>query len=316
MALRLYYASDVHGSEVCWRKFLNGASFYRADVIVMGGDLAGKALVPIVRHDDGSWTSRFLGTAQRLQGEEELVELERAVRTNGMYPFRTTVDEVARLSADDAVRGELFERVMVEEAQRWVAIAEEKLSAVEDVRAFVMAGNDDPFALDEALAAGRRLEHCDSRIVTFDEYEMLSLSYSNPTPWASPRELDEDALYEQIAALASRLSRPERAIFNLHVPPFGSGLDEAPALDETLTPKLSAGSVQTEPVGSRAVRRALEEYQPLLALHGHIHESRGVTKIGRTLAVNPGSDYASGLVHGFLATLSGAKVKAHQFVAG
>jgi Icc-related predicted phosphoesterase len=313
--MRVYYASDLHGSEIGWRKFLNGATFYRADVIVMGGDLAGKALVPIVPGPHGGWHARYLGVEQVLRTEEELRELERAIRTNGMYPYETSDGELRRITEDSSARGELFLRVMVSEMARWVAIAEEKLASA-PVRAFVMAGNDDPYELDEPLRAGRRLEHCDDKIVTYGDYEMLSLSYSNPTPWNSPRELSEDRLYAKISALAGQVTEPSRAIFNLHVPPYASGLDEAPLLDERLTPKLGAGSVQTAPVGSHAVRQAIEEYQPLLALHGHIHESRGVTRIGRTLAINPGSDYASGLVHGCLVTLKGDKVKAHQFVAG
>jgi Icc-related predicted phosphoesterase len=316
MTLRLYYASDIHGSEVCWRKFLNGASFYHADVIVMGGDLAGKALVPIIAEANGIWRARFLGKEELLSNEQQLLDLERAIRTNGMYPHRTRADEVARIGASKAELSHLFERVMVDEARRWVKIADEKLASMNGVRAFVMAGNDDPFALDQPLSESRHFELCDGRIVQFGDYEMISVAYSNRTPWNSPRELDEEKLYARIEELANQLTNPRRSIFNLHVPPYGSGLDDAPLLDEKLTPKLAAGSIQTGPVGSHAVRKAIEKYQPLLALHGHVHESRGVARIGRTVAINPGSDYASGLVHGCLVTLDGDRVKTHQFVAG
>ena len=56
--------------------------------------------------------------------------------------------------------------------------------------------------------------------------------------------------------------------------------------------------------------------QPLLGLHGHIHEATGVRRSGRTLAVNPGSDYSTGALNGALITLERDKVAAHQLVRG
>jgi Icc-related predicted phosphoesterase len=145
---------------------------------------------------------------------------------------------------------------------------------------------------------------------------MISLSYANPTPWASPRELDEDALYARLRALADRLERPAAAIFNLHVPPYDSGLDRAPKLKPDLTPVYTGGRPVPIPVGSTAVRQLIEEVQPLLALHGHIHESRGEVRIGRTLALNSGSEYNTGRLHGVVVRLGLDRVISHQFVVG
>jgi Icc-related predicted phosphoesterase len=181
---------------------------------------------------------------------------------------------------------------------------------------FVMPGNDDPWFVDEALAASPAVRVCDGRVVAVDGVEMLSLAYANRTPWDSPRELDEDTLYERIRALADGLGDPTAAIFNLHVPPYASGLDDAPRLDETLRPVSRMGQVEMVPVGSHAVRRAIEAYQPLVSLHGHVHESRGVRKIGRTVAINPGSEYTSGRIHGALLEIRKGKLKTHQLVSG
>jgi Icc-related predicted phosphoesterase len=183
-------------------------------------------------------------------------------------------------------------------------------------RLFVIAGNDDPWYVDELLAGSPAVVFCDDRIVRVGGHEMLSSSYANPTPWNSPRELDEDALYDRLRALADQLEEPSRAIFNLHVPPYDSRLDSAPELRGDLTPRYAGGAPVIVPVGSRAVRRLIEEVQPLLALHGHIHESKGETLIGRTLAVNSGSEYNTGRLHGVVVSLGEDRVVSHQFVVG
>jgi len=107
-----------------------------------------------------------------------------------------------------------------------------------------------------------------------------------------------------VAASVPDLSR---AIFNFHAPPYGTGLDEAPALDATLRP--THGGAVMKPVGSTAVRAAIEKYQPLLSVHGHIHESKGVARLGRSLAVNPGSSYSDGVLQAALLELNPKKGK-------
>ncbi|MDG6915853.1 MAG: metallophosphoesterase, partial [Nitrososphaerota archaeon] len=94
-------------------------------------------------------------------------------------------------------------------------------------------------------------------------------------------------------------------------------LDLAPKLLPDLTKAMSpGGETEMVHVGSTAVRAALERYHPLLALHGHIHESRGVAKLGRTLCANPGSEYAGGVLRGFLADLEGDKVRSYILTSG
>jgi len=308
-SLTLYYASDVHGSELLWRKFLGASSFYGADAAIMGGDLLGKAVVPIERRDDGTYRLVFLG-AERVIGEDELPDTEASVRFNGFYPWVATREEIDRRRSDQEA---LFEDVARRELGHWLALA---ASRTNGLRPYVIAGNDDPWYVDELLRQADGVVFCDDRVERVGDHEMISFSYANPTPWDSPRELDEDALYQRLRALADRLERPETSIFNLHVPPYDSGLDRAPKLKPDLTPVYSGGRPVPIPVGSTAVRRLIEEVQPLLALHGHIHESRGDTRIGRTLAVNSGSEYNTGRLHGVVVQLGLDRVISHQFVVG
>lgn len=312
--MRFYYASDIHGSETCWRKFLNAGAFYKVDALIMGGDIVGKAIVPIEIGSDGVFRATLHDQSMELTSEEEVAELEARVRASGLYPHRASKEELDRLRADPAARERLFEDVVRRELRRWVQIAEEKATA--DVEVLIMGGNDDPFFVDDELRAATTLRFCDDAVVDLDGYQLLSLSYANRTPWDSPRELDEDDLLERVRTLAGELRDPRHSIFNLHVPPYDTGLDSAPRLDETLQPVTQMGAVEIVPVGSTAVRRAIEEFQPLVSVHGHIHESRAEATLGQTLAINPGSDYATGHIHGALVELRKGRVRTHQLVSG
>lgn len=312
--MRLYYASDVHGSELLWKKFLNAASHYGAEVLIMGGDLTGKGLVPVVSQN-GNHTARVIGEERTARTESELRELLDAIRRNGMYPLAVTPAEMERLRSDEQELETAFERAIVDEIAHWIALADKKL-ADSSVMAFVMPGNDDPWAIDRALASGHAARACDGQVIQVGEHELLSLGWSNRTPWNSPRELDEDELYRRLRALADQLEAPASAIMNLHVPPHASGLDTAIEIDADFKPVLVGGQPHPIPVGSTAVRQVLEEVQPALSLHGHIHESKGVNKIGRTVVINPGSDYTSGRLEGCICELAGETVVLHHLVSG
>jgi Icc-related predicted phosphoesterase len=314
--VKLYYSSDIHGSETCWRKFLNAGPFYDADVIVMGGDLCGKGIVPIVCDAAGEgWRARFKGRLYDIQTDEQLAELEERITFNGMYPYRCSQDELDRLVAapdQDA----LFDQLMEETFARWLAIGDEKLRK-SGVACWVMPGNDDAWAIDRAFASSEFVGACDRKVVDLgDSYSMLSIGYANPTPWNSPREVPEETLGAMIDELIPEVPSMDRAIFNLHVPPFDSDLDIAPKLDADFRIQTSGGQPEVGPVGSTAVRTAIERHQPLLALHGHIHESKGSKKIGRTVCINPGSSYSLGQLDGVLVDLKGDRVKRFQFVIG
>jgi uncharacterized protein len=312
---RLFYAGDVHGSRLCWKKFVNAAAHYPADVLVMGGDLTGKALVPIVREGDGSYGARVIGEQRVARTAEELDQMQRSISTNGMYPLIVDQEEAQVLAADSTRRGEAFERALLDELRLWMRFADERLGGT-GTRAYVIPGNDDPWSIDEVLAEGTSVVACDEKVERVGPHEMVSFGYSNRTPWQTPRELDEDEIYSRLKDLAGQLEEPGQAIFNIHVPPYESSLDTAFEVDEDLRYVMKGGRPHEVPTGSPAVRQIIEEVQPLLSLHGHIHESKGVTKIGRTVAINPGSDYGSGHLDGCLVHLAADRVVSHYLVSG
>lgn len=312
---RLYYASDIHGSDLCWRKFLGAGNYYKVQALIMGGDLTGKAVVPITK-DGAAFSATFLGETRQGQGEQELEQLLEAIRYNGMYPWLASAEEITFYRKDDQAREELFERVLLDELKRWIERADERMAPY-GIPVYVMGGNDDPWSCDPVLASGAWVSFCDDRVTRVGPYEMISLSFANHTPWHSPRELDEDTLYRRLRILADQLEEPRRAIFNLHVPPYDTKLDRACEINsEDLTPIYVAGQPNIIPAGSRAVRQIIEEVQPLISLHGHIHESKGESYIGRTLAINSGSEYNTGRIHGVVVALSDDSVVSRQFVSG
>ena len=302
---RLFFATDVHGSERCFLKFLNAGKAYNADVLILGGDLTGKMVVPIVEDERGVFSASFLGGEYHLSGSQEVEALEKNIRVVGYYPYRTTRDEVEELSDDKAKVAEVFSELMCTSIQRWMDIADNKLRGT-GIKCFVSAGNDDVFAIDPALGSSECVINPEGKVVNIDEHhEMISCGFANMTPWKCPRDISDEDLAGKIEGMTSKVRNMGNCIFNLHCPPHNSGIDEGPKLDETLKPVLGpGGDVQMIPTGSISIRRAIERWQPLLSLHGHIHESRGVLNIGRTLCANPGSEYTEGILRGFLVDLS------------
>jgi uncharacterized protein len=311
----IFFASDVHGSERCFIKFVNAAKFYKADVLVLGGDITGKALVPLIQ-EGSAYRASFLGQNVRLEANSEVADFEKQVRHAGAYPFRTNPEEMAAMEADRALVDQLFTRLMCESVERWCEIAAERLAG-SGVRCFISAGNDDEPEIVDVLTRAPYVEMPEGQVITLEDgHEMISSGFANTTPWHAPRDIADDDLRAFIDQMASQLTSPDRAVFNLHVPPYATGLDTAPLLTDDLKPIVVAGDVQTGPVGSKAVRQEIETYQPIVSLHGHVHESRGVTKLGRTTAINPGSEYGDGRLRGALVTLKGDKLAGYQLVTG
>jgi uncharacterized protein len=311
--LTIFYAADIHGSDTCWKKFLKTGNFYGADVIILGGDLTGKAMVAVVRGAAGTWRARFLGRVAEARDDDELKALEAQIRFNGFYPYRCEPEEVERLEADPVARQARFDEVMRTDVQRWMDLAAERLRG-SDVTCLVMPGNDDGVYIADVLAQSAPGGNAEGRLIEVKGMQFLSLGYSNVTPWHTDRELSEDQLSEKIERLVKDLDPAKPAVFNLHVPPYDTRIDDAPELNDSLR-LVGGASARMVPVGSHAVRAALEAHQPLLSLHGHIHESRGVAKLGRTTALNPGSEYNSGVLRGVIVTLTPHKLVRHQFVA-
>jgi uncharacterized protein len=315
LSMRVYFATDIHGSEVCWRKFLNAGRFYSADVLILGGDVTGKAVVPVVAAGGGHRIRQFSG--DRVLDADELAAAETRIRDMGFYPYRTTEDELDAVWDNPEAVNEIFLSLMRSTLARWLDLAAERLAGT-GIRLYAMEGNDDPPELHAMLRDSSVLTETEDRLVDLGEgITMVSYGYSNPTPWHTPRELDDDELERRIDKLAAQVSRPERAIFNLHVPPAHTAIDKAPALDGSLKPIVKGGAVVMQSVGSEGVRRLLAKHEPMLGLHGHIHESRGAVRLGRTLAVNPGSEYGDGMLCGALLEIDGKRgVRHYQLPTG
>jgi len=318
VATRIYIASDLHAAEKAWRKFINAikANVYKSDVALLAGDLTGKAIVPILERN-GGYEAEVLGVHRRARDEQELTQLQRDIADLGYYSFITTEADANRLSSDEHARDELLERLMTERVHEWMALATDRLSD-SSTPLYLIPGNDDEFTIDDALnQPGYGPINSDGKVLDIPgDLQLLSSGWSNNTPWATPREETEEQLYERLDALAQQVRDPRRAIFMIHVPPHDSGLDEAPLLDENLRPTISAGDVLRGPVGSTAVRRIIEKYQPVLSVHGHIHESGGERRIGDTLAINPGSEANHGILRGYLIDIGKKGVELAQRVEG
>ncbi|MBI3975476.1 MAG: metallophosphoesterase [Armatimonadetes bacterium] len=310
---RLFFATDIHGSEVCWRKFLNAGAFYGAGVLVLGGDMTGKALVPLVQ-EGGRVEAELAGHRYLLETEDAVREMEGRIAARGFYSVRVNRSEVADLQADPGKVDALFWECMRATLERWLVLAEEKLRG-RGIRCYLCPGNDDRFEVDEIIRQSVVVELAEGRVADVDGVEMISTGWSNPTPWQTHRECSEEEMGARIEQMTGLLRDPGRAIFNLHCPPYGSKLDEAPALDEALRPLYGGQAVR--PVGSTAVRDAILRHQPVLSLHGHIHESKGVARLGRTLALNPGSSYEAGVLHGALVEIDAQRgVRSYMLVTG
>ncbi len=312
--IRIFFATDVHGSEVCWKKFVSAAKFYEANILILGGDMTGKAIIPIIAQGDGKFKVTLLEQETMLDGQEAVDKMVSTIQNRGYYPYVTNPDEVAQISSRVGRSDELFVQQATKTVERWMEYADQKLEGT-GIRCYVCPGNDDMFEIDGVIAASKHVRSVEGQVVALDEHhEMASTGWSNPTPWNTPREEEDEALGRRIDAVLAQVKDMPNAVFNLHAPPYGSGLDEAPELTKDLRPAYAGRSLIS--VGSRAVLAVVEKHQPLLGLFGHIHEGKGARKYRRTLCVNPGSMYEQGILHGALIDLKPGKVGNYVLTTG
>lgn len=314
--LRLFFTTDLHGSEGCFFKFLNASKVYKASVIIVGGDITGKMIIPIIQ-GDGVFRASYQGGEQILKSPKDVEVFEKTVRDTGYYPYHTNAEEIAKLSEDKERLTRLFKDLMLERVKKWVGVADERLKG-QNVQCYVMPGNDDDFYVDEAFKGTHSVVNPEGKVVDLmGGYEMISSGFCNRTPWNCPRDVEEEKMKEILANMTSRVKDFKRCIFNLHCPPNGTALDECPKLDKDLKPVLGLGGTpQTIHVGSTSVKEIIDQYQPMLSLHGHIHESRSAVKIGRTLCINPGSEYGECILRGVIANISGDSMKGYLLTSG
>jgi uncharacterized protein len=313
---RVFFVSDVHGSERLFLKFTHAGPVYKADVLMIGGDITGKTITPIFEKS-GSWTAQYVGSWRTAHNQEELDKLEKDVRELGSYPYRTTETEWASRRESEKKMDDLFAIVMSESIRRWVSLAEERLKPL-GVKTILNIGNDDLPMVGDLIKQSDYVIYPNESIVQIDDHhEMPSVGYSNMTPWNCPGDISEEELLSRLEKTTAGLSKPETSLFNFHCPPYDTHLDVAPKLDANLAPVLTpGGEPEMAHVGSTSVRKIIEKLQPLAGLHGHIHESRGVSKIGKTQCFNPGSEYVSGVLRGLIINLSEKKIDNYVFTEG
>ena len=311
---KILFATDMHGSEGAWRKFLNASTMLKVDVAICGGDLTGKMIVPVVEGKDGRYTYYLMGRTQTIDSGD-LEKALKDIRGIGYYPHMTNESEYEEMSKNPKKVDDVFHEVMVSTLKRWLDLIHEKVPS--ETRVIVCPGNDDRFDVDKLIDEHKDVTNGESKVIDIDEsHEMVSCGWVNPSPWKTAREEEEEKLEERLEKYISQVKNMKNAIFNFHAPPFETKLDEAPLLDADLNPIIRGGSVVMVAVGSKAVRKTIEKYQPFLGLHGHIHESSGSIKIGRTYCVNPGSEYAEGIIRAFFIEFKEDKLIRLQRIEG
>jgi len=312
---RILFVSDVHGSDTVWKKFIQGANFYKANVIVMGGDVTGKAVVSVISNPDGSYQADFQGQAHGMKNKEELARFEEIVRRTGSYIYVASTDELQTLAENKTESDRIFKELTRMRLREWIEYADANATCP----IFVNAGNDDESFVDEELAQSKKIVQPEDKVVMLDsKHEMISAGFANITPWKCPRDLTEEDIANRLEKKISMLSDVKNSVFNFHCPPVDSGLDTCVKLDDSVfppKPMMDGGGLVFFGAGSTAVRGAIEKYQPIAGLHGHIHESRNVAKIGRTVCLNPGSEYGEGILRGALVNLDEKACKSYQFVS-
>lgn len=317
---RLFFATDIHGSERTYRKFINAGKFYDVNVIVMGGDIQGKLMIPIIREANGHYRATLQGTVHKIASDAELQQLHERIGLLGFYSQIMEEDEYNILADQPEEVDKLFHKLARARLASWVELAETRLKGT-GIKCFVTGGNDDdPEVLEALKEGGESFISCEAKVVQIDDdHNMASVGFSNPTPWKTPREIPDEKLGEIIEGMCAQVKDFDHCIFNFHVPPLDSTLDSCPKLDWTTdppTPITSGGQIVFAGAGSQSVRRAIETHQPMLSLHGHIHESQAVIKMGRTTCINPGSEYGEGILRGCLVTFADGKVEGFQMTSG
>jgi hypothetical protein len=312
--MKIFFATDVHGSEICWKKFISGGKFYEVDVLVLGGDMTGKAVVPIIAQGGGRYKVTLLEQETILESQEQVNNMVQSIQNRGYYPYVTDPDEVAAIASTPGGSDELFLKEVIKTLERWMEYADQKLAGT-GLQCYVCPGNDDVFEIDAVLKASKTVTLAEGKVIQLDKHhEMVSTGWSNPTPWDTHREEPDDALLKRMEAMMPDLRDPGNAVFSLHAPPYGSGLDEAPELTKDM--RLAYAGQSLISVGSKASLAVIEKYQPLVGLHGHIHEGRGTRKIKRTMCINPGSMYEQGILQGAMVELKPNKLNSYVLTAG
>ena len=310
-SIRIFFVTDIHGSNLCYRKYLNALKVYNVDVGILLGDLTGKLLIPIVEKSGGGWETTLMGHHTLVNSQDELDKLIKTIEAMGYYWTHMTHEDFLCYKDDPKQTDRLFKELMLERLKQWITLADQRLAGT-SYKVYMAPGNDDHFEVDKIIEDSTVIVNCNNKNVMVGEHEMVTFAWTNPTPWNTPREKPDEQLEPMLEALITQVKDKSNAIFNFHAPPFGWALDLAPEL----TPDLVQAADRKVHVGSRAVTKMIEKYQPLIGLHGHIHESRGVQKVRHSTLINPGSEYSEGILRGAMIILEKGKVKDYVLTSG
>ena len=311
--MRFFFATDIHGSDLCFKKFLRAADFYGVDALLLGGDYSSKSLVVYISSKNG-WQAKVGDESIQLSTRSELENFQKSFSNTGHLLIELDQHQFELFQTTEQSRERFFELAQRERLSRWTGMAAEQLSK-RSIPVYHIPGNDEPLYCDEFFNEAPFIPIHRRHIRVQDDLTLLGVGGSNPTPWHTPREFQENEIEAIIESSISDSLSGIPMIFFGHVPPFKSGLDNAPALNPDLSYQLVLGSHKKQPVGSVAIRHAIEQLQPLVGLFGHIHESQGEIRIGKTICVNPGSAYYNGRLQGCVITIR-HKEASVQFTEG
>ena len=275
-------------------------------MLIVGGDITGKQVIPIIEDEAGRLTFSLNGKTLALPSNQ-LGALKRELGDVGYYPFECNLTDYNRFSTDREFQRSTINNLVADRIREWVRLADERLPSRDECQVFINPGNDDPYLIDSILDSSHKLVRPEGQIYDLPAgIKLLSCGYSNWTPWDCPRQCavrgDESELSDRIAAMTSQIPAQEynKVIFNFHCPPFDTPLDLANKIDPITKQKIvGIGGAAKEHVGSTAVRQSIEFWKPLAGLHGHIHEV--VTRraqLGSTVCFNPGTVYYTGHLQG------------------
>lgn len=305
--LKIWFSTDIHGSNACFRKFLKlldvQKPMMKPNIMIIGGDITGKELVPIRREKTyGGCRYEYIdrdGNTKKIS-EKNLDEELEFLRDGGRYPIICDKTEYQRLEFNPTLKDKKLDEERKKRVEEWMDLLNEKVKNHPDVQIFINCGNDDPLFVDHLLGAFLP----EGKVITIkDNVKLLSLGYSNLTPWECPRDVDEQVIRQKIAEMTEQISIDDILIFNFHCPPFNTDLDEVYEIDQNYQRR-----GYKKHVGSSSIREAIEQFKPILSLHGHIHEAKFSERIGSTKCVNPGSNYQNGILQGAYFIISDGKI--------
>lgn len=301
--MKILFLSDIHGSNLIFEKALNAISKFGIDIFIISGDLSGKDIRPIIKDGDRYITEIDSKTVSLTLTSAK--EFEKHLADLGHYFFNTTYKEFEALKKDDSSIMHILNLKILSRLEFWILRIINQINTSK-TQVIISPGNDDIQQIDDLLFSFESqgiLTGIKSPVI-IDNFDIITLDYSNITPWNTERELSEKMLGKLINEKIKKIRNVENCIFNFHCPPINTKLDLAPEIDKNLKYDIKPGGLNFIHTGSSAVYNSILKYQPLLSLHGHIHESKGFDYVGRTLSLNPGSEHDKGILNAYVVDIS------------